>query len=535
MKRMTIQRRIALTFVTASVVLLAIAGTLQYLRGQHLVADLGQENVAVLEHQEITSLENLNEAIRLAVLPALDKGDMEVFQHVCQLKDRVEGFQEFSLFNDQGIIAYSSDKASLKKSLDPELKRQLFSSQEHLTKSNDSSLELYQPLVAHKSCLECHEWQEGAVCGVTRLRVSTEALGTLRAQVQNGVTTIARSTLRSTSLTLIGGLIASLLAAAFLTRSIARPVHGVCARLSSGAGSTLASAEALTAAGQSQAEAASQQAAALEETSSSLEEMASSTQRNAENADKATQLARAARSAADLSTTQLQAMSRAMNDIKSSSDDVAKITKTIDEIAFQTNILALNAAVEASRAGEAGMGFAVVAGEVRSLAQRSADASHEIASKIQAATQKAAQGVAASAGVLESLQGVAVRIHELDALISDVAAASQEQSRGIQQLNQAVSQMDKVTQGNAAQSEETASAAVELTGQARAMEEAVAELRQLAGEAVAAAEESLRQGRLMSVSREEPSDFAKSAGPKARRNSTRRTSVSESREVVSLR
>ncbi len=531
---MTIQKRIALTFVTASAVLLAIGGTVQYLRGHHLVANLGRENVAVLEHQQVTSLENLNEAIQLTVVPALDKGDMEIFQRVCQLKDRVEGFQEFSLFNDQGVVAYSSDKASLKKTLDPELKRQLFSKPQRHTKSNEGSLEVYQPLVAHKSCLECHEWQEGVVCGVTRLRVSTEALGTLKAQVESGVGAIGRSTLRSSALTLIGGLLASLLAAAYLTRSIARPVHGVCARLSSGADSTLASAEALTAAGQSQAEAASQQAAALEETSSSLEEMASSTQRNAENAERATQLARAARSAADVSTTQLQAMSRAMNDIKSSSDDVSKITKTIDEIAFQTNILALNAAVEASRAGEAGMGFAVVAGEVRSLAQRSADASHEIASKIQAATQKAAQGVAASAGVLESLQGVAARIHELDALITDVSAASQEQSRGIQQLNQAVSQMDKVTQGNAAQSEETAGAALELASHARAMEDAVAELRALAGEAAAAAEASLQQGRQLNVSREEPSNCAKSAGPKARRNSTRRTSISESREVVSL-
>ena len=148
----------------------------------------------------------------------------------------------------------------------------------------------------------------------------------------------------------------------------------------------------ITASSQSLAEGASEQAASLEETSASLEEMSSMTRHNAENAQKANELAKQARSAADKGVADMQAMNAAMEAIKNSSDDIAKIIKTIDEIAFQTNILALNAAVEAARAGEAGMGFAVVADEVRNLAQRSAQAAKETAGQIEGAISQDGAG-----------------------------------------------------------------------------------------------------------------------------------------------
>ena len=174
-------------------------------------------------------------------------------------------------------------------------------------------------------------------------------------------------------------------------------IIGTCAswsRLSTMAPTKLsAAAGQVSSASQSLAEGASEQAASLEETSSSLEEMSSMTKRNAENAQKANELAKQARAAADTGVGDMQAMNAAMDAIKASSDDIAKIIKTIDEIAFQTNILALNAAVEAARAGEAGMGFAVVADEVRNLAQRSAQAAKETAAKIEGAVSKTAQGV----------------------------------------------------------------------------------------------------------------------------------------------
>ena len=154
----------------------------------------------------------------------------------------------------------------------------------------------------------------------------------------------------------------------------------------------------------------------------------------------------------------MQTMAVAMNDIKGSSDEVAKIIKTIDEIAFQTNILALNAAVEAARAGEAGMGFAVVADEVRNLAQRAAPAAKETSGKIETAVTKTTQGVQISAKVAQSLQEIVAKVRQVDELAAEVAAASREQSQGIEQVNTAVTQMDKVTQSSAATAEESASA-----------------------------------------------------------------------------
>ena len=235
----------------------------------------------------------------------------------------------------------------------------------------------------------------------------------------------------------------------------------------------------VSSASQSLAEGASEQASSLEETSSSLEEMASMTKRNAENARQANDLAKEARTAADKGVGDMQTMAAAMDAIKVSSDDIAKIIKTIDEIAFQTNILALNAAVEAARAGEAGMGFAVVADEVRNLAQRCAQAAKETAGKIEGAIVKTGQGVDISSKVAATLNEIVTKVRQVDDLVSEVAGASREQTEGITQINSAVGQMDKVTQSNAANAEESAAAAQELNAQAEVMKQSVAELLQL--------------------------------------------------------
>jgi methyl-accepting chemotaxis protein len=231
----------------------------------------------------------------------------------------------------------------------------------------------------------------------------------------------------------------------------------------------------ISAGSQSLAQGANEQASSLEEVSSSLEEMASMTKQNAENANQAKTLAGEANGNAAQGKQAMARMSESINKIKESSDQTAKIVKTIDEIAMQTNLLALNAAVEAARAGEAGRGFAVVAEEVRNLAQRSAEAAKNTANMIEDSVKNAEEGVTIAGDVAKSFEAIAGSNSKVDSLIAEIAAASQEQSQGIDQVNTAVAQMDKVTQQNAANSEESASAAEELSSQAEELQNMVAQ------------------------------------------------------------
>ncbi len=294
----------------------------------------------------------------------------------------------------------------------------------------------------------------------------------------------------ATSMSLIGlGLAVSvgIILAWLIIQGVTKVVRDIAQRLAAGADQTAAASGQISGASQSLAEGASEQAANLEETSASLEEINSMVKRNAEAADKAKVLASETRLAAEAGTVDMAEMNHAMNDIKTSSDDIGKIIKTIDEIAFQTNILALNAAVEAARAGEAGMGFAVVADEVRNLAQRSAQSAQETSAKIGAAIAKSERGVQISAKVATNFNEIAVKTRQVDQYVGEIATASKEQANGVDQVNIAVTQMDKVTQSNAANAEETASAAEELNAQAETVKEAVAELQQLVGNRTATA------------------------------------------------
>ena len=294
--------------------------------------------------------------------------------------------------------------------------------------------------------------------------------------------TAASSLAQASFITIVGAVLAVVAAAilaVFLTRAITRPIKAIAETLAGGADQTASAAGQVSSASQSLAEGASESAASLEETSSSLEEMSSMTQRNAASAGQCNTLMAETKDTVSGMARATEEMSAAISRIKTSADDTAKIIKTIDEIAFQTNILALNAAVEAARAGEAGAGFAVVADEVRSLAQRCAQAAKETSAKIEESVNNANQGVQVTSRVAVSLQQTVGNSGKVAQLVGEIAAASQEQAQGITQVNTAVNQMDKVVQTNAASAEESASAAEELTAQADALKDAVAELLQL--------------------------------------------------------
>jgi methyl-accepting chemotaxis protein len=220
-------------------------------------------------------------------------------------------------------------------------------------------------------------------------------------------------------------------------------------------------------AGSSQAvsQGASEQASSLEETSSSLEEMAGMTKQNADNTIQARSLAQTTKEAAEKGGTAMVRMTDAMEKIRAASQGTADIIKDINEIAFQTNLLALNAAVEAARAGDAGRGFAVVAEEVRNLALRSKEAAKKTEDLIKVAVGHAENGRIITNEVAGSLTEIVTAAAKVNDIVSEIAVASQEQSRGIEQVNTAVAEMDKVVQTAASNAEESSSAAEELASQ----------------------------------------------------------------------
>ncbi len=219
-------------------------------------------------------------------------------------------------------------------------------------------------------------------------------------------------------------------------------------------------------ASQSLSQGATESASSLEEITSSMAEMASQTGVNAENATQANRLSVIARETADKGNGQMHLMVDAMREINESGQNISRIIKVIDEIAFQTNLLALNAAVEAARAGQHGKGFAVVAEEVRNLAARSAKAAAETSELIEGSVKKAERGAGIADQTAVALSEIVTSVTKVTDLVAEIAAASNEQAQGISQINQGLSQIDQVTQQNTANAEEGAAAAEELSSQA---------------------------------------------------------------------
>lgn len=267
----------------------------------------------------------------------------------------------------------------------------------------------------------------------------------------------------------------------FMARSITRSIKDIITRLLTGADQVTSASNQVSLSSQSLAEGSSEQAAAIEETSSSIEEMSSMTRQNADHSQQANKLMDEIHQVVDKAYKSMTEVTSSMTDISRASEETQKIIKTIDEIAFQTNLLALNAAVEAARAGEAGAGFAVVADEVRNLAMRAADAAKNTASLIEGTVKTIKGGSGLVEKSNQEFSQIASSSSKMRELVSEIAAASQEQAQGIAQINRAVGEMDTVVQRNAASAEESASASEEMHAQSEEMKQIVNELAQIVG------------------------------------------------------
>jgi methyl-accepting chemotaxis protein len=471
--KLTVGHKVSALAATAGLLLVLLVGTVH--RGFQTVTARGTEVVTITtalhNHGEADMMHDALRADVLAALLGAKNGDAGAITDAA--KDQKEHEQTFrdALAANQALTLSPAITAEFAKVAAP-LEAYIKSADNIIQLAAKDSTAAEGAMPAFLKTFSDLEEQMGAISDTIQAEAQSVNTGSAAA-----ATGFSRQLWigAGVSLALLGVL------AVMVTRSIPRPFLAIIERLGQAVSVNSESAGQVSQTSSALAEGSSEQAASLEETSASLEEISSMAKRNADSARRANELTRQTRTAVEAGTADVSAMNQAMDAIKASSDGIAKIIKTIDEIAFQTNILALNAAVEAARAGEAGAGFAVVAEEVRALAQRSATAAKETAEKIDDSVAKSRHGAEVCTKVARGLQEIAGKTREVDELVAEIAQASGEQTQGIEQVNTAVTQMDKVVQAGAARAEEGAAVAQELSAQSVFLQKAVVDLSQAVG------------------------------------------------------
>jgi len=450
---MTLQRKLTLFLLSGLVLTLVITGTILQMHSNSALAALGTKNQTIMEEMEIKNVENIEQATS----GFIERGEMEELDAQLARLRTIPGLVEFSLHDAQGKITHSSQPDRVGQALPGDLTAALLATPHTISRHIGNAVEVYRPLVAAQSCLPCHgEWKEGQIGGVETLRFSAEPLTKAQNNWSLSLSDLRRNTLSwSLGAVLAIALLLTLLIMILVRTTITRTLFRVIGELNRNSTELGHASVQILQSSQTLVEGANHQAASLEETSASLNETTTMAEQNATNARHATTLAEKTVASADIGVADMNEMRSAMDAIKQSSNDIAKIIKTIDEIAFQTNILALNAAVEAARAGEAGAGFAVVAEEVRNLSFRSATAAKETEQQIATAIHNGSRGVILAEKVSRALGDIAGHARQVNSLVGEIARASEEQNSGISEINQAVAQIDQVTQANAATADDT--------------------------------------------------------------------------------
>jgi methyl-accepting chemotaxis protein len=280
---------------------------------------------------------------------------------------------------------------------------------------------------------------------IARLEKLTNIIVTENEKENQNAKQIITNTFWFLLLLMIVGIVFGVLGSLLMARSITKPINQIVTGLADSSDQVAAASNQLSGSAQQLSQGSAEQASAIEETSTTLQETTTMLQQNSANTKQAVMLSEQTKDSADKGNYEMQAMMKSIQEIKKSSDQIAKIIKIIDDIAFQTNILAHNAAIEAARAGEAGMGFAVVAEEVRNLAQRSAQAAKDTTAIIESNIELSNQGVNIAEKVKDVLNEITIRAQKVNELMGEIDAAGLEQTQGVEQINKALLKMENVT------------------------------------------------------------------------------------------
>ncbi len=428
------------------------------------------------------SAQALADSVYNSMVYPMSVGDGKTIRQQMEEFKKSLKFAEVHVFGFDKLCAYSSEKEKVGTDLTKEIKSPgLAAELDQLVQDGKSSgrgheesitgkryLTILRPMMNDNRCHHCHGASRPVLGGVM-----------VRKNIGNMISNLASLRNKNIMIGMVGFLMVMAVLAFLISLLVIRPVKSVIESLSESAEQVASASMQIASSSQSLAEAASEQAAGVEETSASVDEIAAMTTQNSDNAQQAKLLSDETWTSITKAGTSMGGVMTSMQEISRASEETAKIVKTIDEIAFQTNLLALNAAVEAARAGEAGAGFAVVADEVRNLAIRAAEAAGNTATMIEGTVSKVKGGHELVRKTGEDFQAVGSGSKKVVELVAEIAAASDEQSQGIKQINTAIQEMDKSTQQNAASAEEAASASEELSAQAMQLKMNVGQLEVL--------------------------------------------------------
>ncbi|MEW5800957.1 MAG: methyl-accepting chemotaxis protein [bacterium] len=464
-----------------------VGGIIQ--RDLESMQEISRKNISQWKVKEEENALNLFSSISHAVAGSLERGEMAKFTALLEKQKGVKGLIDFSLFDRQGKVSHSSDSRLLDGTVPKEIQKQLYTGKKRLIQHTAESIVIYEPQIIKPDCVRCHtDWQLNNVGGIIRMSYSTQALREAeeqnmhmftqaRQKAQATLADLRKNILLSALLTLVSIWLALFILMQIMTRQILiKPLNRIIHCLTDCMGQIASASQGTFISSQKLAEDAAEQASSLQETSASLEEMTSMTNQNAQNAQQAQFLVNEAVNSIKKVKSSLDDVNSSMHEIVQAGAQTLGIVKTIDEIAFQTNLLALNAAVEAARAGDAGVSFAVVAGEVRDLALRAGDAAKNTAGLIGSIVEKIKKGNELVNSTQMAFLEVTSKSEQTGTIIQEIAVAGKEQAKGIDLISSATLQMDKVTQGNADSAEKNASTSRQLNLQVEEMQEIVQEL-----------------------------------------------------------